>query len=213
MALLNEDLRKQLKQVFDGMKDEVTIALFTKKEGCDSCPDTLSFMKEIEEVGDKIKLTTYDIDENQDKAKEYGVELTPSIVLLDKDGKDNGVKYNGIPAGHEINSLITGLLEVSGSGEELPEELLKRAKAINKPVHIKVFVTLGCPHCPGAVSKAHKLALENEFVTAEMIEAQTFYDLSDKYDVSGVPKIIINEDHDLVGNQPIEKFLDVIENL
>ncbi|BEP30022.1 protein disulfide oxidoreductase [Helicovermis profundi] len=213
MALLNEDIRKQLTEVFDTMKDEVTIALFTKKDSCDSCADTLSFMKEIEEIGSKIKLITYDIDDDSEKAKEYNVELTPAIVLLDHNNVDNGVKYNGIPAGHEINSLITGLLEVSGTGEALPEEMKKRVDAINKPIHIRVFVTLGCPHCPGAVSKAHKLALENKFVTAEMIEAQTFADLSDKYDVSGVPKIIINEDHDLVGNQPLEKFLEVIESL
>ncbi len=46
-----------------------------------------------------------------------------------------------------------------------------------------------------------------------MIEAQTFSELSDKYNVSGVPKIVINEEHDIVGNQPIEKFLETIESL
>jgi predicted DsbA family dithiol-disulfide isomerase len=48
-------------------------------------------------------------------------------------------------------------------------------------------------------------------VKAEMIEANTFTDLSMKYKVSGVPKIIINEDKELLGNQPVDAFLKQIE--
>ena len=213
MALLNDELREQLKSILDQMKDQVTVALFTSKDQCETCEDTKSFLDEIAGVAGKVTLEQYDIEENQDKALELDVSLTPAIVLLDKNGKDNGIKFNGIPAGHEINSFITGLIEVSGAGEELPDTFLERLRKVTQPVHIKVFVTLGCPHCPGAVSKAHKLALENEFITAEMIESQTFFEEADKYDVSGVPKIIINEEHDLVGNQPIESFMDVIEAL
>src|SRR6056297_2489054 len=213
MALLNDEIRTNLKEVFGKMDKEVSIAVFTKEDGCETCKDTLDFMKEIQEVGEKIKLEEYDVEKDSEKAEELKVEMTPSIVLLDSEGKDHGIKFYGIPAGHEINSLITGIIEVSGSGEDIPSALKERIAKIKSPVDIKVFVTLGCPHCPGAVAKAHKLALENSNINAQMIEAQTFSELSDKYDVSGVPKIIINEDHDLVGNQPIEKFLETIENL
>ncbi|MFO7887359.1 MAG: thioredoxin family protein [Eubacteriales bacterium] len=213
MALLNDEIRTNLEEVFGKMKKEVTIALFTKEDGCETCKDTLDFMKEIEEVGEKIKLEEYDVEKDSKKAEELKVEMTPSIVLLDSEGKDQGIKFYGIPAGHEINSLITGLIEVSGAGEEIPAALKERIAKIQNPVDIKVFVTLGCPHCPGAVAKAHKLALENPNINAQMIEAQTFSELSDKYDVSGVPKIVINEEHDLVGNQPIEKFLETIESI
>ncbi len=213
MALLNDEIRKNLTEVFSKMNKEVTLAVFTKEEDCESCKDTLDFMNEIEEVGEKIKVKSFDIEKEASKAEEFGVKMTPSIVLLDSDGKDHGIKFYGIPAGHEINSLITGIIEVSGSGEEMPDALRKRIDGINTPVDIKVFITLGCPHCPGAVAKAHKLAFENENIKAEMIEAQTFSEISDKYNVSGVPKIVINEEHDLVGNQPIEKFLETIENM
>lgn len=213
MALLNDELREQLKGILNQMKDQVNVALFTTTEACETCQDTKNFMEEVSNVSEKVVLKQYDINENSDMAEKLGITLTPSIVLLDKDNKDNGIKFNGIPAGHEINSFITGLIEVSGAGEELPDDFRTRLEKVDKPVHIKVFVTLGCPHCPGAVSKAHKLALENKNITAEMIESQTFYSEAEKYDVSGVPKIIINEDHDIVGNQPIESFMDVIEAL
>jgi alkyl hydroperoxide reductase subunit AhpF len=88
---------------------------------------------------------------------------------------------------------------------------LDRIAKINKPVNIKVFVTLSCPHCPGAVQNAHRLAMLNPNIKAEMIEANTFPALSQQYKVSGVPKIVINETFELLGNQPLEAFLNEIE--
>src|SRR5690606_21462079 len=95
----------------------------------------------------------------------------------------------------------------------LDDELKSTIKAIDKPVNIKVFVTLSCPHCPGAVQTAHRLAMLNPNIKGEMIEAQTFYELSNKYQVSGVPKIVINDKYELLGNQPVENFLKEIEKL
>ena len=213
MSLLNEEVKGQLKEVFGNMKNEVTIALFLGETGCDSCKDTKDYMMDVESITDNIKLEIYDIEKDSEKAKELNVELVPAIVLLDADKKDHGVKYYGIPAGHEINSFVTGLLEVSGAGEELPEAMLNEIKAIDKKVDIKVFITLSCPHCAGAVSKAHKLALLNENINGVMIEAQTFNELSNKFNVSGVPKIVINDEFELVGNQPIEKFLEEIQKI
>lgn len=102
---------------------------------------------------------------------------------------------------------------MSGLQIGVDKSLIKRIKKINKPVNIKVFITLACPHCPGAVQTAHRLAMLNDNIKSEMIEAQTFSDMSVKYKVSGVPKIIINEDIELVGNHPIEIFLEKIESI
>ena len=210
MKMFDAQLESQLKDIFKDLAGEVTIALFTEGD-CYSCSETRSYMQEIADLNDQIKFVEYDIKKDADKADAYQVKMVPSIVLLDAQGDDQRIKFNGIPAGHEINSLIPALMEVSGARSELPDELTQRIEAIQKPVDIKVFVTLGCPHCPGAVQKAHKLALMNPNIRAEMIEAQTFGELADKYNVSGVPKIVINESHELIGNQPLQAFLDTIE--
>lgn len=213
MTFLNEEIKKQLEEIFAPMKKEVIIALFATKEMCETCEDTKTFMAEMAGIHEKIKLEVYDLQADAELAETLQVKRAPAIVLLGEDRKDYGIQFNGLPGGHEINSFISGLLEVSGSGEKLPEVFAARVAKIDKPIDIKVFVTLGCPHCPGAVSKAHKLALENPNVRAEMIEAQTFSELSDQYNVSGVPKIVINGTEELVGNQPLEMFLDAIERL
>lgn len=170
-------------------------------------------LEEISALSQKINIVLKDLEQDSDLAKQYAITLSPSFVMLDAEGTYRGVKFNGIPAGHEINSFISALLEMSGLMPKFHPSVLKRIQKIDKPVNIKVFVTLSCPHCPGAVQSAHRLAMLNEHIDGEMIEAQTFNALSNQYKVSGVPKIVINDAHELVGNQPIEAFLDAIESL
>lgn len=211
--MFTEDLSKQVKEIFADMPKEITIALFVDKNGCETCQETQSYMNEVADLGEKISLEVYDIHEDQDLAKTYNVVMVPSIVLLDNNKNYHGVKFNGMPAGHEINSFIPALLETSGLESEVPEPLKSQIEGVDKDVNIKVFVTLSCPHCAGAVQKAHKLAMMNPNIDAEMVEAQTFFDLSNKHNVSGVPKIVINDQYELVGNQPIDAFLEQIANI
>lgn len=211
MKILNEETIAQLKGIFERMKDDVTISLFVGKENSSVCEETKSFMEELVTVTDKLHLDVHDVDEDASLAKDYMVKMTPAIVLLDSNKNYKRIKFYGIPAGHEINSLINSIIEVSGTSQDLSEKTMERLGKVTKPIDIKVFVTLSCPHCPGAVSKAHKLALVNENIKAEMIEANTFGELSGNYNVSSVPKIVINDVYEFVGDQPMEKFLEEIE--
>ncbi len=211
--MFTEDLSVQVKEILADMPKELTIALFVDKNGCETCEETKNFMNEVAELGEKINVEIYDINDDSALASEYNVVMVPSIVLLDCNKDYHGVKFNGMPAGHEINSFIPALLETSGLESEIPEPLKSQIEGVNKKVNIKVFVTLSCPHCAGAVQKAHKLAMMNPNIDAEMVEAQTFSDLSNKHNVSGVPKIVINDEHELVGNQPIDAFLEKIASI
>jgi glutaredoxin-like protein len=210
--MITKDIEKQVKDLFKGLVNPVRIVLFTQDHAeCETCEPTEQLLGEVVELSNKLTLQISPL--NSELAKQYDVTLAPAFVLLDHNGEYHRVKFNGIPAGHEFTSFLTALMEMSGAVEDLPEALLDRLAKIDKPVNIKVFVTLMCPHCPGAVQKAHKLAMLNKNITGEMIEAQTFYELSESYRVSGVPKIVINETHELIGNQPIERFLDLIESI
>ena len=213
MDLFTEQIKKQLKGILGKLKNKVTIAFFTQEFECDSCKETHEFVEEFVSLSDKIELKVYDFKKDSEIAKQYGVDKIPAMVILTAEGRNNGIRFFGLPGGYEINSFIAALVEVSGQQHELNEELIKRIEDVNKNVHIQVFVTLGCPHCPGAVKNAHHLAMLNDHISSDMVDASSFNTESIKYNVSAVPKIIINEKHELVGNQPIEKYLEVIENL
>ena len=55
------------------------------------------------------------------------------------------------------------------------------------------------------------MAVEFENVTADVIEANEFPDLSRRYGVSGVPKTIINDKVEFTGAVPEEHFVAAIQ--
>lgn len=195
------------------MDSAVKILYFTQEMECDSCSQAHEFVTEVTDLNDKLSLEAYDFVEDEEQAQALGIDQIPAITLLTKDGEQTGIKFYGLPGGYEINSFLSSLVEVSGNREMLDEKLQARIDNIAKEINIKVFVTLSCPYCPNAVINAHRLALENENITGEMIESSTFPHLANKYNVTGVPKIIINDKEELTGAQPLEKILDAIENL
>jgi glutaredoxin-like protein len=103
---------------------------------------------------------------------------------------------------------MSALTVVSRGTTDLSEETKLKLQTVRTPVHIQVFVTLTCPHCPAAASMAHKFAVENELIKADVIDAGEFPQLASKYGVMGVPKIIINEQIEFVGAVPENIFLD-----
>ena len=60
-------------------------------------------------------------------------------------------------------------------------------------------------------SLAHQMAQEFSQVTSEVIEANEFPELSNRYGVSGVPKTIINDRVEFVGAVPEAQFVAAIQ--
>ncbi len=213
MALFDEKVTGQLKQILSQMKEKVEIVFVTQEIECPSCRDTREFLEEVVSLSDKLSIRILDFVKDQKAREELGVDKIPAMAILDNKGNNTGMKFYGLPGGYEINSFMQSILEASGHKEVLSGEVADRIAAIGKDIHIQVFISLGCPYCPQAVSTAHRLALENDRIKADMIETSTFPHVAHKYDVSGVPKIVINETHELVGAHPVNAFLDVIEKL
>ncbi|HOP30301.1 MAG TPA: thioredoxin family protein [Spirochaetota bacterium] len=213
MALFDAKIQQQLKDVLSNMKDEVQIINFTQEIECPMCRETRQFVEEIGSLSDRLKVKIYNFVTDKEMSAKFKIDKIPAIVLLDKDGVDHGIRFFGLPGGYEINSFLGSIIELSGKREPIPDDVMNRIKAVDRDVHIQVFVGLGCPHCPAAVSTAHRLAMENSRIKADMIDAGNFVPLSQKYNVTGVPKIVINDKFELMGAHPVNTFLDVIDRL
>jgi len=57
---------------------------------------------------------------------------------------------------------------------------------------------------------AHKLAIENEHITADVIEVSEFIDMAQRYRVQGVPKTVINDRIEVVGAVPEPRFIQEV---
>lgn len=198
MGLIPDDKKDLLKTDFKEKLDHpVKILMFTQEIECRFCSDTRELVQELATLNDKIKVEIYDFVADAKKAKEYGVDKIPALVIIGK--KDYGVKIYGIPYGYELQTLIQAIINVSKGKTDLANKTKSILAEVKVPVHIQVFVSLTCNHCPAAAAVAHKLAIESDFVRADVIDSSEFTPLAQKYAVMGVPKIIINEKIEFVG--------------
>jgi glutaredoxin-like protein len=204
MTLIKEKDRAVLRDEFAKLHIPVKLMMFTQQHECDYCRDTRTLAEEIATLSEHITLEVHDFVEDAKLAETYGVDKIPALNIT-RGGdapKDYGIRYFGIPSGYEFSSLIEDIVMV-GTGETgLMPETKEIVAKITSPLHFQVFVTPTCPYCPPAVRLAHQLAMENDLITADMVEAIEFPHLSMKYQVQGVPRTVVNENVHIEGAVP-----------
>jgi glutaredoxin-like protein len=198
MSMLPEDKKELLKAEFkDKLIDPVKLLMFTQETECRFCSETRQLAQDMAALSDKISVDVYDFVADAQKAKEFGIDKIPAIAVIGK--IDYGVRIFGIPYGYELQTLVEAITNVSRGTTDLAQKTKDIIKDIKVPVHIQVFVTLTCPHCPAAAAIAHKLAVESPMIRADVIDASEFPTLAQKYSVIGVPKVVINEKTEFMG--------------
>ena len=142
--LLNDNIKQQVRQVFDQLKEPVQILVFTSQEHCELCNETRQLAEEVAALSDRLGVSVHDLQADAEIARQYHVVHAPSLVLAAKDGEtltDRGVRFTGIPAGHEFTSFIQGLLIVSSRDSGLKPQTREFLQGLKEPVHLQVFVT------------------------------------------------------------------------
>ena len=208
MALLKDEVQNEARERFKKLTGPVRLVNFTQKIECHYCEETRRLIEEIASLSPKISSQIYDFTLDKEKAQQYKIDKIPAIVVEAE--KDYGIRFFGIPGGYEFNSFISAIYDVSRKATDLSVESKDKISKIDKPVHIQVFVTLTCPYCPAAVEMAHKLALESEYITSDMVESAEFPHLVNKYGVMGVPKVVINEEFGFEGALPETSFVEEV---
>jgi glutaredoxin-like protein len=207
VSLIPDEHKEHLRmELNEKLEKPVKIIMFTQEVECQFCMQTRQLINELAALNDKIKVEIYDFLKDSEKAKEYGVDKVPAIVIVSE--KDYGIRFYGIPYGYELQTLLEGVINVSKGRTDVSEETRKKLREIKKPVHIQVFVTLTCPYCPVVATIAYKFAIESDLIKADVIEASEFPQLAVKYAVMGTPKTVINEKIEFIGAFPEDLFLE-----
>ena len=142
--LLNDDITNQVTEFFQQLQEPVEVLYFGRKDDCDYCDDTLRLLEELVETSDKLALSAYDLNDDAGLAEQYRVDKVPGIVIAGRDGDqilDYGIRYAGIPAGHEFSSLVHDLILVSGRDSGLDDRTRQFLAGLKEPVLLQVFVT------------------------------------------------------------------------
>ena len=211
MALLSEQDRQTVRGHLAVIEEPVRLLLFTQTIGA---PETAlvarQVLDEIVGLSDFVTLEEVNFVLEQDRAREYGIEQIPAIVLL-KGDQDSRIRFLGAPAGYEFMSLIEAVILAGTNDSGLtPDSRALVAEHVTAPLEIQVFVTPTCPHCPRAVTLAHRLAVESPFIRASCVEATEFMELSRKFRVTGVPKTVVNASIEILGALPEDQFVRTV---
>lgn len=196
MSLLRpEDADIVREQFAARLQRPVRLVIATSQDDCTYCPEVVALATELAELSPQLSVEVDDADAAA--LSLYGFDKTPALAVVASDSAgaalDYGIRFYGIPSGYEFMSLLDAIQTVGSDEVQLGPDTLKFLETLDSDVHIQVFVTPTCPHCPRAVILAHHLAYASAHVTADMVEATEFPELSEHYNVYGVPRTVINE--------------------
>jgi glutaredoxin-like protein len=202
--------------------DDVELLFFTRsrvshpapeERACETCDEMAELLVELVALSERLRLTTYDVRTDSASATRYNVTALPTVLLrratVTNDAAAN-IRFLGLPAGYEFTTLVADVVDISKGRTDLAPATLNVVRALTEPVHIQVFVTPSCPSCPRAARLAHQLAMENPVIVADVIEANEFPALSERYAARSVPKTIINNRVQFVGALPEAKVLEAL---
>ena len=182
-----ENLKKEL----NNLKEKINIRYNTLEED--------DFKKFLEEISKENKFITLQKDEYLEEKPVFYIE------------KDNiSIKFLGKISGGEVKSFLDSLKIVANNEHNISNRVVEFAKEIDKPVDVKVFTTNSCGWCHPAILKAVSFAVVNQNIKVSIIDCYSFPDLAMKYNVSTVPKTVINDKVEFVGVKDDNEFFGYI---
>ena len=198
--LMDEQTKTELQQILNNLVSPVKVLFFTQKNACPTCTQQQELLQELASLSNRLELKVYDFVLNGDEVASYRIDKIPATAVVGK--KDYGIRFYGITAGYEFTSIIEAIMMVSNDQSGLHPELETLVRDIKEQAHMQVFVTLTCPYCPKMVHIADQFAFVNDNIRADMVESSEFPHLAQRYNVTGVPKTIINDVYSFDGALP-----------
>lgn len=218
--LLNDKLCQDIEGIIKKLQKPVTVKAVLDMDA-EKSREMASFLKRFCEIpaGAPVNLELYSVQEvmeGPDAGKLAG-ELKLNLQYLPvtglyTDDTYSGVSFHGIPGGKEINAFILAIYNLAGPGQELSDGTRKKIEKLKRPVNVKICVSLGCHHCSGLVTSCQRIAMLNPLIEAEMIDANLYPDLVEKYQIKRVPFMIVNDKDTYTGPRSIEDLAVLFKN-
>ena len=208
--LLNDNLRSQLKSILDRIEKEVTLVSIVD-EALPKSLELRDLVLDIANLSDKLNAQIYIKGTNPEIESKINADKFPVVALLNDKGEYSGVKFHGVPGGHELNSFILAIYNLAGPGQNIDDKILSDIKSIDKKTNIKIAVSLSCHLCPDVVISSQRIAIENENIEAEMLDLSEFSDLKTKHKIMSVPAIVVNDEKIYFGAKKIEEIISLIK--
>lgn len=201
-GFLTEELRGQIRSVFSKLERDAVLVM----AGDPSDTKTRELRELLEQLCGESQRLSLQVYGKNDTDCPVAFDRWPAFALCGKDGAYSGVKFSGVPGGHEFNSLVFAIYNYAGPGQEVDPALRERILSLGKPVQMQIAVSLSCHFCPEVVIAAQRLAMLKPGIEAEMVDVGLFQDFRNQHRLMSVPALIINGKSALFGPQSMEQI-------
>ena len=117
----------------------VTLVFFTQTFGCETCLPARQIVDRVASLSDQISVEEVNLVLDTDQVEAYGIQRAPAIAVVGE--ADTGIRFYGVPDGHELVALVESILLVASGDSGLSDESQALIAAVDQPIDIQVFVT------------------------------------------------------------------------
>ena len=197
--MLDTNILNQVSGIFANLESKYTFSALISPER-EEASEMTEFLNDFASTSQNLSV---------DYATASGDLLEFSIL---KNDEPTGVKFRGIPNGHEFTSLLLAVLNADGKGKNLPDEMIsRRIKALDGDVKLQTFVSLTCTNCPDIVQALNIMAIINPRISHEMIDGALFQAEADAMKIQAVPTVYANGKMLHVGRGTLGELLEKLE--
>ncbi len=177
--MLDNTMKTQLKAYLERLTKPVELVATLGDDA--KSQEVRELLADIKELSDKITVVE----------KNDADERKPSFLITNP-GVDTGVRFAGVPLGHEFTSLVLALLHVGGHPSKESADLLEQVKNIDTPLHFETYYSLSCHNCPDVVQALNLMSVLNPKITHTAIDGGIFQKEVEEREVMGVPTVFVN---------------------
>jgi len=189
-----DDTMKQQLQAYLG-KLQRPIRLIASLDDSASSAELRALLQDIASLSDQVSF-----DESGNDARK------PSFLIA-REGETRGVRFAGIPLGHEFTSLVLALLWTGGHPPKVEAEVIEQIKALEGDFKFEVYMSLSCHNCPDVVQAASLMAILNPRVQTTVIDGALFQAEVDERQIMAVPMTYLNGQVFASGRMTVEEIV------
>jgi NADH-dependent peroxiredoxin subunit F len=195
--MLDAHLKQQLEGYLVNIREPIELVASLGDDAKSRELETL--LTEIAELSGKILLVRAD-----DKRK-------PSFMIR-RAGTDIGVRFAGIPMGHEFTSLVLALLQVGGHPSKAAQDVIEQVKGLEGELHFETYFSLSCQNCPDVVQALNLMAVLNPQISHVAIDGALFKAEVDARQVLAVPTVFLNGEPFGSGRMELEQIVAKLDS-
>ena len=195
--MLDQNILEALKQHFNTLTQTVRLRLY--KSNHSKQTELKIMLEQLSSCSPKLLLEELD----------QSVDVVQFDVAVEE--QKSGIRFRGIPGGHEFTSLVLAILNTDKQGKLPDQGIIKRISALQGPIYMSTYVSLSCENCPDIVQALNIMAIFNPSISHEMVDGGLFPDEVSALKLGGVPAVVIDGKLFHSGKGSLSELLEKLE--